>query len=75
MAYTKDIEPTIQPGSLKAKVENGRKSNEPKEDKYEQALHKYNCLRTTTRRSRNSFSAAWNSPVSTPPTQTKVFWP
>ena len=36
MAYTKDIEPTIQPGSLKAKVENGRKSNEPKEDKYEQ---------------------------------------
>ena len=43
MAYTKDIEPTIQPGSLKAKVENGRKSNEPKEDKYEQALHKYNC--------------------------------
>ena len=69
MAYTKDIEPTIQPGSLKAKVENGRKSNEPKEDKYEQALHKYNW------RSRNSFSAAWNSPVSTPPTQTKVFWP
>lgn len=43
MAYTKDIEPTIQPGSLKAKVENTRKSNEPKEDKYEQALHKYNC--------------------------------
>lgn len=43
MAYTKDIEPTIQPGSLKAKVENVRKSNEPKEDKYEQALHKYNC--------------------------------
>ena len=43
MAYTKDIEPTIQPGSLKAKVENERKSNEPKEDKYEQALHKYNC--------------------------------
>ena len=43
MAYTKDIEPTIPKGSLKAKVENDRKTNEPKEDKYTQALGKYNC--------------------------------
>lgn len=43
MAYTKDIEPTIPVGSLKDKVENSRKANEPKEDKYTQALSKYNC--------------------------------